>query len=60
MYKITATPQPTQEDDEYKTYGLRETTIAQMQRTQPMIRICAIQTISTFHDLGLRRYRKQI
>ncbi len=53
VYEVTATPQPTQEDDEYETYGLRETAIAQMQRTQQMIRTCAIQTISAFHDLGI-------
>jgi len=52
VYEVTATPQASQ-DDEYETYGLREDAIAQMQRTQQMIRTCAIQTISAFHNLGI-------
>ncbi len=52
VYEVTATPQ-TRQDDEDETYGLREDTIAQMQRTQQMIRTCAIQTISAFHNLGI-------
>lgn len=52
VYEITATPQPLQEDED-ETYGLREEAIAQMQQTQQMIRTCAIQTISAFHNLGI-------
>lgn len=52
VYEVTVTPQPYQ-DDEYETYGLRENAIAQMQRTQQMIRTCAIQTISAFRNFGV-------
>jgi Trypsin-co-occurring domain 1 len=52
VYEVTATPQ-TSQDDEYETYGLREDAIVQMQRTQQMIRTCAIQTISAFRHFGV-------
>lgn len=52
VYEVTATAEPGQ-DDEYESYGLREDEIVQMQRTQQMIRTCAIQTISAFRNFGV-------
>ncbi len=52
IYEITATPKTTQ-DEEYESYGIQEDAIAQMQRARHMIRNCAIQAISAFHNFGV-------
>jgi len=52
-YEMTASPKPPT-NDEYEHYGPMEDAIAQMHRTQIMIRTCAVQAVSAFRNFGAR------
>lgn len=52
VYEMTATPKAPSTTDEYERYGPMEDAIAQMHRTQIMIRTCAVQAVSAFRNFG--------